>query len=434
MSTTGELREFLRRSWLVVGAGLLATAGLLYALSAVGRGVGEEALAAAGLAVTLLNIVAVVGAGHGIRLIQTYFSAGRDPDARLQVVRSRSLNARDASLVLVLAWALAGLVASTFVDQVGYFAVAWSVSLPGFVLAPHVAVSSSLMQLGDNESRILRSAVVAVAIELVAISLLLRFPPAPAVLLAAILAAGQLGTVGVLFSYRRFLRRHQPEAWAASRLAGPGWFERGWLAELRLASFTAWDALAIMGYYALAVSLAGLHSASVAAAVAMVASVNRAIIVPLKSAGLVGGRLVRQSGADDPGPVARRQTHAIAAIMLVAAAAVVLVGQFSDPLMGIPTAVGATAFALGGVQLLLEPWVGFASGQGKVLHDSGFGIREITGAVLLVALPLMLLLALLRPGSPVTYVLPFVLARAVALLALRRTSVARTERQAADAA
>jgi hypothetical protein len=420
MSRAIAAREFLARAWLVVGAGLLATFGLLYALSAVGRAVGSEALAAAGLAVTFLNIVAVVGAGHGIRLLRTFFAAGPQRAVRLAVVRSRVLNARDASVVLVLVWVLVGAVTVAAVARSSYFALAWLVSLPGFALAPWVAVNGSIMQLVNQESRILRSAAVAVLMEVCLVSLLVAVEIPVGVRMAAILAAGQLGTVGVLFTYRRWLRRHEGELWEASRLRGGAWFGEGWSGELRSASFTAWDALAIMGYYAVAVAVAGVHSAQSAAAVALVASVNRAIIVPLKSAGLVGGRLVRQGPERDQRVAERQQQQVVAVIMGVVAVAVVLAGQFSGPLAGIPRSVGAAALAVGGCQLLLEPWVGFASGQGKVLYDSGFAVAAISGSVGVVAAPLMLLLVQVAPASPLSYVLPFVVARVVALVLIAR--------------
>lgn len=415
--TDRPVREFVQRSWLVVATGMLATLGLLYALASVGRLAGSEALAAAGLAVTLLNVVAVVGAGHGIRVLQIFFAAGNQRGDRLRAVEARVVNARDAVVVLAAAWASVGALLVVVVPQSQFFVVAWVVSLPAFVLAPHVAINVNLMQLANQERRVLRYTLSAVVIEVVGIAVVGAVDLSPTQYLAGILALSQLATVGVLVPCRRWLRQNEVDLWQASRAPRGAWFGDGWFTELRLASFTAWDALAIMGYYAAAVALAGTHSAESAAVVALVASINRAVIVPLKAAGLVGGRLVRQNiDSEHQLAVARKQVAAVAGFMVLAGGAVMLAGQYSEQLTGVPRAVGAIALLIGGAQLLLEPWVGFASGQGKVMYSSGFGVWAISGSVVAVAAPLMILLSLLFPSSPVSYVLPFVVARAVALV------------------
>lgn len=418
---SASTREFAVRSWRVVAAGLLGSIGLLYALSAVGRHVGDDALGASGLVTTILNMVAVLGAGHGIRLLHTYFAAGPATDERMAAVRARSTTVRDASMLVGLAWLVVGIVVVGFSHEHYFVAAAWIAGLPSFMLAPRMGLISAMMQLANAESRLLRYAAAAVAAEVVSIFLLSRIGLDRRILFPLIILSGQMATAGLLVLNRSYLVRNRPDLWEASRVP---WTQRPfgpeWRSEIWQASFTAWDALAIMGYYTVAVSIAAASSAQVAAVVGLVTTTNRAVIVPLKSAGLVGGRLIKQSASADERASARSQTRLVAAVMVVAAASVAVAGQFSDVLFGLPRSAAAVALAIAALQLVMEPWVGFASGQGKVLHGADFGVRSIVASIVLVAAPLMLVLAGLRPDRASSYLIPFVVARLCAMLAMRR--------------
>ncbi|MDN5896007.1 MAG: hypothetical protein L0H93_18520 [Nocardioides sp.] len=415
------LREFVRRSWGVMGANLLGSLGLLYALGAIGRHVGDEALAASGLVITSLNMVAVLGAGHGIRLLHTYYSSGPDPAARLAAVTARAATARDASYLLAVAWLVVGSIVVAAHDDRYFIAAAWLAGLPIFLLAPRIGLTGAMMQVADSESVLLRFAAGSVVLEVLLVTVLPHVGLDQRVLFPLILLSGQLATAGVLVLNRRHLARHHRELWRASLLpvaARP--FRSGWRSQVWQASFTAWDALAIMGYYTIAVAIAGGSAVQVAAVVGVVASTNRTIIVPLKAAGLVGGRLAKRAGGAGQATFATAQVRLVGVVMVVAAVVIATAGQFSDRLFGVPTSIGGPALLIASVQLLMEPFVGFLSGQGKVLHGADFGVRSIVAAILVVALPLMLVLSAVRPEHASSYLVPFVLGRLAALVGMRR--------------
>lgn len=159
----------------------------------------------------------------------------------------------------------------------------------------------------------------------------------------------------------------------------------------------ALDGLVLMTVFTVAGTVAAANGPRDGAVVVLVVALMRAVVIPLKQFGLVGGRLIAQAGgtlADDR--VRFFQLTAIATGILVSiAASLLVVRAIATPLSLIPWMI----ISMMALQLCMEPVTGFGFGAQKVLTSPTFGLRSLVVISLGLTIPALLTLWLLGWGS-----------------------------------
>ncbi|MBH0023925.1 hypothetical protein [Salinibacterium sp. SWN248] len=159
----------------------------------------------------------------------------------------------------------------------------------------------------------------------------------------------------------------------------------------------ALDGLVLMTVFTVAGTVAAASGPRDGAVVVLVVALMRAVVIPLKQFGLVGGRLIAQAGGTLADDRARfLQLTAIATGILVSiAASLLVVRAIATPLSLIPWMI----VSMMALQLCMEPVTGFGFGAQKVLTSPTFGLKSLVVISLGLTIPALLTLWLLGLGS-----------------------------------
>lgn len=364
--------DFLRRgSLLALGSALGSFRGLItvVALSAFG----SSTVSVYGIALGVYGVAVVLCAGHGVAVISrlSRFHAGLDEHAESRPHFVEIISTAWAStIVLLLLTATFGTISAILLPvDTALFIAAYTSATIGAVLLPlsQCLIGKQLVLGLERISTVhfIETFIIGVGLALIGV---LLSPSANIALLA-------VGIGGVLADAWGFIRRYRSlgpgdrgtvRAGLASFIAGP---MRPFRGVLRVAA-GGYDGVVLLVAFTVVSQLALQVSPLTGAVTVTLIATIRSIVIPLKSVGLVGGRLIVQNSPDGVinSSLVRRAIRAVAYILVPIGALITLSPEPVQYLLGLPTGPDVELVVrLMGVQLMLEPITGVGSAMLKVI-------------------------------------------------------------------
>lgn len=388
-------RDFAFRG-LVLGAGsFIPGVGGLVVLSALQR-FGEEVTASYGFALSVYGLVAVLCSGHGIAAVARLsrsIAAGESTSRQRLVFAELVATALAATATLIILAALVGTVVlvSGDVDK-PTFVAAYSSLLIGSFPFPVGQVIAGWQQVRGEDVRMVQYTVESTVIS-VGISLLIASVcPDPLVVVAS---CGIVNGLGSLVAVVRSCRRLRPVARGTLKL-GWSWLRarpRDAFAGVPRVGAASWDGIVLASTFALTIQIAISVDAATGATTAILVATLRTLIIPIKTVGILAGRLTRLRAVNPQNEP--KLLRSLTFIMCLATTPIgilmIAMPKQVAEVLGIPSSAGADlAIALAGTQILLEPAIGFASAALKVLIRPSTMLVPLAVTLWGITLPLML--------------------------------------------
>lgn len=364
--------DFLRRgSLMALGSALGSIRGLitLVALSTFG----PTTVSMYGIALSVYGIAVVLCAGHGVAVISrlSRHHLGVEPNRESGTLFTEIVSTAWASTIalVTLTFSFGAISAILLPIDAGQFAVAYAAATIGAVLLPLGQCLLGKQQVLGLERRStmhsLETFTIGTGLALVGIRL------APSAEIALLVIA--VSTLGA--DVWGFVRRRNSLDARDRGIIRAGWvrFTSRPLRAFRAVPHTAaggYDGIVLLSTFTLVSQLA-FHVSPLTGAVTVTAiAFVRSIVIPLKSVGLVGGRLVVQGspgGSTDAGLI-RRAICTAACFLIPVGAVIALVPWPLQHLLGLPPGPEAElVIRLVGVQLILEPITGVGSAMLKII-------------------------------------------------------------------
>lgn len=361
---------------------------------------GAEVQAAVGLTASYFGIASVLTAGFTISAIFALAPHAKSRVSDLGHLLSREFRVgTGAVFALCAAGVVLGLLLPPIIDvEPALFLAFWFTSLGSLALMPYGATLSGAFQARNRDLENLILSVAATVLQL-AIAVLAGVLGASPVV--AVVAAGAAGVASDLLAlaYRTWVLDETRGGMLAVIRTGMREFGANPLNSLReLPRYSkgALDGLVLMTVFTIAGTVAAGHSARDGAIVVMVVAVLRAIVIPMKQFGLVGGRLIRQSGDASDSFRRLRSLTGVVLLMLVCAAMLLLILRAATPALdSIPWLI----IGLMAAQLALEPVTGFVFAVQKVLIDPAIGLKALVIISFAVTIPALVVVMVLQAGT-----------------------------------
>lgn len=356
---------------MALGSALGSIRGLitLVALS----GLGPTTVSMYGIALSIYGIAVVLCAGHSVAVISrlSRYPLGGEPNGECRTHFTEIVATAWASTIALVTLTIGfGAISAILlpVDS-GQFAVAYAAATVGAFLLPLGQCLVGRQQVLGLERRSTRHSLETFAIgtglALLGIGLA---PNAETALLA-------IGLSGLGAEIWGFVRRRNSLGPGDRGIIRAGWvmFASRPLRTFRGVPHTAaggYDGIVLLSTFTLVSQLA-FHVSPLTGAVTVTAiAFVRSIVIPLKSVGLVGGRLVVQGsagGAIDASLI-RRAIGTVACFLVPVGAVIALAPWPLQQLLGLPPGPDVElVIRLVGVQLILEPIAGVGSAMLKII-------------------------------------------------------------------
>lgn len=191
------------------------------------------------------------------------------------------------------------------------------------------------------------------------------------------------------------------------------------------AFLTTVDGFVFLLTYTIAISVAAHHSPADGAMIALVVSLMRALIVPIKQLGIVGGRMSRQgllspteAGADGSRRADLRIVQFSASAVTTALGLLTFVLMVTEVIYITPLAIMLLVTA----QVLAEPWSGILFSFLKVVSGPKVGVPALMGSYLLFGLLGLGAIAVLGTGDAVVVWAWMVTVRLIFLVLITRSA------------
>lgn len=363
------------------------------------RNYDSDVAAAYGVGITVTLAVSMLGAGLNVVAVQKLAGVDVRDDSRERRERLCVLGAAAVSstLLLTISMVAAGVVL-TFITG-GLTSLFFWFRMPGVFLIPIQGIVTGALVASGRESATLRTSMENVALHASAALVLPWLSLSPS---AALMAIAVYGTLADTFTLLRQLLRsgHLRAALLDAVRTGTPVVIRQPLSHVKgawEATTGASDGLIMMGTFALITLAAAEVDHETAVTTTALVSLMRTIIIPLKSYGLVGGRMAKAPSKEIRSD---ERVHlfgmVIAGLLLPLSLTMLVAPTAMVHLIGLETARGGAALAvsLAGVQLLLEPLAGFGSAVLKVLIGPAAAMTSLLISMAGVALPLISVLLL----------------------------------------
>ncbi|WP_157579795.1 MULTISPECIES: hypothetical protein [unclassified Plantibacter] len=344
---------------------------MLILLVALGR-FGDAVIGSFGYAQNIYGIAALLCAGHGIAVVASLAPLRQDSSgsaARSRLLRIMTTAWASTAVLIVLAAVFGALSALILPIALPVFLGTYLATMTSAIFLPIAQSLSGLQQVRGHEHRSLLHTVegfiISIGLSLAAIN----WATDAAV---AVTAVGVACVAGDLWSTLRRYRSLAGEIRGIPTLALRSFVEapRAAFALVPRTAAGGYDGLILMGAFLVVSQVALLQSPATGAAVVSLIAVVRTIVVPLKSFGIVGGRLIRKQ-TTDPTDTARLfwRLVRVGAIALTPVGLVCVIAPgVAMAVLHLPdTADAELAVRLIGVQLLLEPITGLGAAMLKVL-------------------------------------------------------------------
>lgn len=356
---------------MALGSALGSFRGLItvVALSAFGT----ATVSVYGIALGVYGVAVVLCAGHGVavisRLSRFHPSSDERGESRPHFIEVIS-TAWASTIVLILLTVTFGTISAMLLPvDIGLFAAAYASATIGAVLLPlsQCLIGKQLVLGLERISTVhfIETFVIGVGLTLLGV---LLSPSSELALLA-------VGFSGVIADAWGFIRRHRSlgpadrgiiQAGLTRFLARP---TRAFRSVLPVAA-GGYDGVVLLVAFTVVSQLALQVNPLTGAVTVTVIAFIRSIVIPLKSVGLVGGRLIVQNSraGDIDRRLVRRAIRAVAYILVPFGALIALAPEPVQHLLGLPTGPDVEfVVRLMGVQLMLEPVTGVGSAMLKVI-------------------------------------------------------------------
>ncbi|WP_344862992.1 hypothetical protein [Planomonospora alba] len=394
---TGPARAFASSGTKLALAVFLGGAKGLVFFTAV-RDYPTDVASAYGTSLTITLAVMMLGVGLNVIVVQRL--AGKATRSGLLpeetgIVRSMAAVAVASTLVLATGVAFAGL-AISLLDENGLTSAAYWSRVPSLLLIPVENLISGLLIVRGREGANLRTTLENFILTFLS-ALVLPWFGLDAV--SALIVIGAFCVIiDILTVIRQWVRLGPvgKDLVQALKNGAPEFFSQpaAHLRTMLSAVAGASDGLIMMSSFAVVTALASRVSPEAAAITAVLISVIRTIVVPLKQYGLVAGKLTKAARGPDADPRSHMRLFItmVSAVMTLLGITFIVAPQLIAYAIGIerPSGGAMAAIRISGVQLLMEPLAGFASAALKVLTTPSAAMRPLMISMFGIALPAML--------------------------------------------
>jgi hypothetical protein len=377
-------------------------------LFVIGATYSSEVRSTIGLTGTLYGLVFVLAIGFSVQTVHrasaVIKSGGGVERVRrpLRHIVATELSYAAAASVGIVVVSIAVLVAvplTTSLDP-AIFRIYWLCFFPGLALVPFTLVINGAFQSVHRDYSNLAAALVATLVQAAVASTALLLHCTPTIL---VIVLGLLSTATALFGVSFRLARLKATgidtggvmAVALRRFAAHP-LRRVCGVPIRLAGSI--DGVVFMGTFAIATFVTIAYSVSDGAEIAFAIALMRAIIVPMKQFGLVGGRMVIQGVHGTGVKLTQRDVMQVClAIVAVLALIVVALRILTPSLQLVPWSIMVMMIA----QLLLEPFSGILYSFVKIVHSPRQGLPALFTSYLAIGIPALLALSALGMASAI---------------------------------
>ncbi|MEZ7130507.1 hypothetical protein ACBR40_34685 [Nonomuraea sp. AD125B] len=361
------------------------------------RGYDPDVAAAYGVGITVTLAVSMLGAGLNVVAVQKLAGVDVHEDTRERRHRLSAIGATAVSSALLLTLALlaAGAVLALVGD--GLTSLFFWCRMPGVLVIPLQGVVTGALVASGREGAALRTSMENLVLNAAAAAILPVLSLSPPAALIAIAVYGTLADTFTLIRQLVRLGRLGSHLLGAVRSATPVVVTQP-LSHLRgawQAAAGASDGLIMMGSFALITLAAAQVDNETAMTVTALISLMRTIIIPLKSYGLVGGRMAMAPGHGlRPDQRVNLYAAVIAGLLLPLSLTMIFAPDAMLHLIGLEAASGPAVLAvrLAGAQLLLEPITGFGAAALKILVGPSAAMTALLISMAGVALPVVAVL------------------------------------------
>lgn len=419
--------EFLRRGSLVALSSFAAGLRTVIAVSVVASVFGPAAVTAYGVAVSIFSVALVLCTGYTILVINKLAVAKRQKRADIELsaplVDIFRLVAASAVILAIVVPGFGILAATLLPLDTKLFWAAYGTLTLSFVVLPFAQAIIGLQQIRGQEKANLRVSVENIAAYIILAILVRLFIHDVYIALVALGVAAVLvdfwgvhRRMKLLGSFKDLTMQRLREgirAFGAAPLKS--------IKEAPKATSGALDGVVLASTFMLAAQVATSTGALSSSLTIIAITALRTFIVPLKSFGTVGGRLVRvesPSAADQPSTLFGLVRLAYALILPLSLVLFLLPDQVAALLHMTSGPEARFVIYMMAMQLLLEPITGLASSMLKVVTRPGAVLLPLTLTMWAGVTPVLVILTITSSLSLYNIWMTLLIARVVFFIAV----------------